>query len=45
MKVATKRPQMTSGRAAILGLLSRYALPGYRLRKALIHFPIAPVSY
>jgi O-acetyl-ADP-ribose deacetylase (regulator of RNase III) len=31
MKVATKRPQMTSGRAAILGLLSRYALPGYRL--------------
>jgi O-acetyl-ADP-ribose deacetylase (regulator of RNase III) len=31
MKVATKRPQMTSGRAAIIGLLSRYALPGYRL--------------
>jgi O-acetyl-ADP-ribose deacetylase (regulator of RNase III) len=31
MKVATKRPTMTSGRAAILGLLSRYTLPGYRL--------------
>jgi len=31
MKVATKRPKMTTGRAAILGLLSRYALPGYRL--------------
>jgi O-acetyl-ADP-ribose deacetylase (regulator of RNase III) len=31
MKVATKRPAMTPGRAAILGLLSRYALPGYRL--------------
>jgi O-acetyl-ADP-ribose deacetylase (regulator of RNase III) len=31
MKVATKRPSMTPGRAVILGLLSRYALPGYRL--------------
>ena len=31
MKVATKRPSMTAGRAAILGLLSRYVLPGYRL--------------
>lgn len=31
MKVATKRPEMTPGRAAILGLLSRYVLPGYRL--------------
>jgi O-acetyl-ADP-ribose deacetylase (regulator of RNase III) len=31
MKVDTKRPAMTPGRAAILGLLSRYALPGYRL--------------
>src|SRR5260370_31381484 len=31
MKVATKRPAMTPGRAVILGLLSRYALPGYRL--------------
>jgi O-acetyl-ADP-ribose deacetylase (regulator of RNase III) len=31
MKVATKRPAMTPGRAVILVLLSRYALPGYRL--------------
>jgi O-acetyl-ADP-ribose deacetylase (regulator of RNase III) len=31
MKIATKRPSMTPGRAAILVLLSRYALPGYRL--------------
>src|SRR5205823_1771855 len=31
MKIATKRPVLTAGRAAILGLLSRYALPGYRL--------------
>jgi|SRR5215469_9100696 len=31
MKVATKRPRMTAGRAAIIGLLSRYTVPGYRL--------------
>jgi O-acetyl-ADP-ribose deacetylase (regulator of RNase III) len=31
MRIATKRPAMTSGRAVILALLSRYALPGYRL--------------
>jgi O-acetyl-ADP-ribose deacetylase (regulator of RNase III) len=31
MRVATKRPSMTRGRAAILGLMQRYALPGYRL--------------
>jgi len=31
MKVATKRPAMTPGRAVILRLLSRYTLPGYRL--------------
>ncbi len=31
MKVATKRPKMTPGRAVILALLSRYALRGYRL--------------
>jgi O-acetyl-ADP-ribose deacetylase (regulator of RNase III) len=31
MKIATKRPAMSTGRAAILGLLSRYVLPGYRL--------------
>jgi O-acetyl-ADP-ribose deacetylase (regulator of RNase III) len=31
MRVATKRPKMTAGRAAILGLLRNYALPGYRL--------------
>ncbi len=31
MRIATKCPAMTPGRAVILGLLSRYALPGYRL--------------
>jgi O-acetyl-ADP-ribose deacetylase (regulator of RNase III) len=31
MRVATKRPAWTLGRAVILELLSRYALPGYRL--------------
>ncbi len=31
MKVATERPSMTPGRAAILGLMSKYAVPGYRL--------------
>lgn len=31
MKVATKRPNMTPGRAAILGLLENYSIPGYRL--------------
>jgi O-acetyl-ADP-ribose deacetylase (regulator of RNase III) len=31
MRVATKRPAMTPGRAALLGLLERYAMPGYRL--------------
>lgn len=31
MRIATKRPPMTPGRAVILALLSRYALPGYRL--------------
>lgn len=31
MKIATKRPNMTSGRAAVLGLMNRYAVPGYRL--------------
>ena len=31
MRIATKRPKMTPGRAVILALLSRYALPGYRL--------------
>ncbi|HZT43802.1 MAG TPA: macro domain-containing protein [Chthonomonadaceae bacterium] len=31
MKVATKRPNMTIGRAALLSALERYALPGYRL--------------
>lgn len=31
MKVATERPKMTPGRAAILALLSQYTLPGYRL--------------
>ncbi len=31
MRVATKRPTMTRGRAALLGVLKTYALPGYRL--------------
>jgi len=31
MRIATERPGMTAGRAAILGLMRRYALPGYRL--------------
>ncbi len=31
MRVDTKKPAMTPGRAALLGLLDRYAVPGYRL--------------
>jgi O-acetyl-ADP-ribose deacetylase (regulator of RNase III) len=31
MRVTTKKPAMTPGRAALLGLLERYAMPGYRL--------------
>ena len=31
MKIATKLPKMTPGRAVILEVLSRYVLPGYRL--------------
>lgn len=31
MVVATSRPRMTPGRAALIALLERYALPGYRL--------------
>jgi O-acetyl-ADP-ribose deacetylase (regulator of RNase III) len=31
MKIATKRPNMTSGRAVILEVLNRYVLPEYRL--------------
>lgn len=31
MKIATKRPNMTPGRAVILEVLSRYVLPEYRL--------------
>jgi O-acetyl-ADP-ribose deacetylase (regulator of RNase III) len=31
MRTATKRPNMTAGRAALLSILERYALPGYRL--------------
>ncbi len=31
MRVATKRPKMTPGRAALIGLLENYAIPGYRL--------------
>ena len=31
MKIATKRPKMTPGRAVILEVLSRYVLPEYRL--------------
>lgn len=31
MRVATKRPSMTPARAALLGLIEQYALPGYRV--------------
>jgi O-acetyl-ADP-ribose deacetylase (regulator of RNase III) len=31
MKTATKRPNMTAGRAVLLSLLENYLLPGYRL--------------
>jgi O-acetyl-ADP-ribose deacetylase (regulator of RNase III) len=31
MPVATKTPNMTAGRAALIGLLADYAVPGYRL--------------
>lgn len=31
MKVATSRPRMTAARAAIVGLMGRYMVPGYRL--------------
>ena len=31
MRVSTKRPNMTAGRAAIIGLMKQYAVPGYRL--------------
>lgn len=31
MRVTTKRPEMTIGRAALISLIDRYALPGYQL--------------
>lgn len=31
MRISTEKPNMTPGRAAILGLMHRYGLPGYRL--------------
>jgi hypothetical protein len=31
MRIATKRPNMTPGRAALIGVLKMYAVPGYRL--------------
>ena len=31
MKVATTRPRLTAARAALLGLLKQYALPGYNI--------------
>lgn len=31
MRISTQKPSMTPGRAAILGLMHRYGLPGYRL--------------
>lgn len=31
MTVATKRPNMTPGRAALIGLMERFAVPGYHL--------------
>ncbi len=31
MPIATKRPKMTRGRAALIGLFQKYIVPGYRL--------------
>ena len=31
MKIATKEPNMTRGRAALLGIFSKYLIPGYEL--------------
>src|SRR2546421_684027 len=31
MKIATRRPNLTAARAAVLALMHRYALPGYEL--------------
>jgi len=31
MRIATKPPRMTPGRAALIGVLNTYALPGYRI--------------
>ncbi len=31
MKTRTRRPKMTAGRSAVLGLMSRYVLPGYKM--------------
>ena len=31
MKIATLRPKMTPGRAAVVGLMERYVVPGYKL--------------
>lgn len=31
MRVATTRPRMTAGRAAMIGVMEHYAVPGYRL--------------
>jgi O-acetyl-ADP-ribose deacetylase (regulator of RNase III) len=31
MKIATKEPNMSRGRAALLGILSKYLIPGYEL--------------
>ena len=32
----TKRPKMTAGRAALLGVMSRYQVPGYEYRLSLL---------
>lgn len=37
MKTATTRPQMTIGRAALIGLIDRYKVPGYDLSLLEVH--------
>jgi len=41
MKIATKRPRLTKGRAALIVLIDRYAIPGYRLT----HLEIQKLAY
>ncbi len=41
MKIATRRPRLTKGRAALIVLIDRYAIPGYRLT----HLEIQKLAY